>query len=157
MALGMATVFALNFLQKYHIRVQQMQDRAANVKADEVLPKGRLIAVAQARGGVGATTVAVNLANDLVGRSRFLRKVTPKAVALVDLDDIDDVVNSELVSEAVCPGAIQVTRDGQCIILGVDGQTIGGYPKIATVISADLPRPMLGRHSWSFLRQRWPE
>ncbi len=44
----------------------------------------------------------------------------------------------ELVSEAVCPGAIQVTRDGQCIILGVDGQTIGGYPKIAQVIQADL-------------------
>jgi antagonist of KipI len=44
----------------------------------------------------------------------------------------------ELVSEPVCPGAVQVTRDGQCIILGVDGQTIGGYPKIAQVISADL-------------------
>ena len=33
-----------------------------------------------------------------------------------------------------------MTRDGQCIILGVDGQTIGGYPKIAHVISADLDR-----------------
>lgn len=43
----------------------------------------------------------------------------------------------ELVSEAVCPGSVQVTRDGQCIILGVDGQTIGGYPKVAHVISAD--------------------
>jgi 5-oxoprolinase (ATP-hydrolysing) subunit C len=32
----------------------------------------------------------------------------------------------ELVSEPVCPGAVQVTRDGQCIVLGVDGQTIGG-------------------------------
>lgn len=46
----------------------------------------------------------------------------------------------ELVSEPVCPGAIQVTRDGQCIVLGVDGQTIGGYPKIAQVIQADLDR-----------------
>lgn len=44
----------------------------------------------------------------------------------------------ELVSEPVCPGAVQVTRDGQCIVLGVDGQTIGGYPKVAQVISADL-------------------
>lgn len=44
----------------------------------------------------------------------------------------------ELVSEPVCPGAVQVTRDGQCIILGMEGQTIGGYPKIAQVISADL-------------------
>lgn len=46
----------------------------------------------------------------------------------------------ELTSEPVCPGTVQVTRDGQCIILGVDGQTIGGYPKVAQVIRADLDR-----------------
>lgn len=45
-----------------------------------------------------------------------------------------------LISEPVCPGTVQVTPDGQCIILGVDGQTIGGYPRIAQVISADLDR-----------------
>lgn len=43
----------------------------------------------------------------------------------------------EMASEAVTPGSIQITRDGQAIILGIDGQTIGGYPKIAQVISAD--------------------
>jgi antagonist of KipI len=48
------------------------------------------------------------------------------------------VPDRELVSEPVCPGAVQVTRDGQCIVLGVDGQTVGGYPKIAQVVSADL-------------------
>ena len=31
--------------------------------------------------------------------------------------------NRDLVSEPVCPGTVQVTRDGQCIVLGVDGQT----------------------------------
>lgn len=44
----------------------------------------------------------------------------------------------ELVSEAVAPGAIQITNDGQPVVLGVDGQTIGGYPKVAHVIRADL-------------------
>jgi 5-oxoprolinase (ATP-hydrolysing) subunit C len=44
----------------------------------------------------------------------------------------------EMISEPVCPGSVQVTRDGQCIVLGVDGQTIGGYPKIAQVVSGDL-------------------
>ena len=44
----------------------------------------------------------------------------------------------ELVSEPVAPGAVQITNDGQPIVLGVDGQTIGGYPKVAHVISADL-------------------
>jgi antagonist of KipI len=48
------------------------------------------------------------------------------------------IPDRELLSEPVCPGAVQVTRDGQCIILGVDGQTIGGYPKVAQVIRADL-------------------
>jgi antagonist of KipI len=46
----------------------------------------------------------------------------------------------ELLSEPVCPGTVQVTRDGQCIVLGVDGQTIGGYPKIAQVIAADVDK-----------------
>jgi antagonist of KipI len=48
------------------------------------------------------------------------------------------VPGRELLSEPVSPGSVQVTHDGQCIILGVDGQTIGGYPKIAQVICADL-------------------
>jgi antagonist of KipI len=50
------------------------------------------------------------------------------------------VTGREMESEPVCPGSVQVTRDGQCIILGVDGQTIGGYPKIAQVIAADLDK-----------------
>jgi antagonist of KipI len=50
------------------------------------------------------------------------------------------VPDRELLSEPVCPGTVQVTRDGQCIILGVDAQTIGGYPRLAQVISADLDR-----------------
>ena len=44
----------------------------------------------------------------------------------------------ELISEPVAPGAVQITNDGKPIILGIDGQTIGGYPKIAHVIAADL-------------------
>jgi antagonist of KipI len=46
----------------------------------------------------------------------------------------------EMTSEPVCPGAVQVTRDGQCVVLGVDAQTIGGYPKVAHVIDADHDR-----------------
>ena len=38
------------------------------------------------------------------------------------------------------PGAIQVPADGQPIVLLADAQTVGGYPKIATVITADLGR-----------------
>ena len=50
------------------------------------------------------------------------------------------VPEGDLVSEPVCPGTIQVTPNGQCIILGRDGQTIGGYPRPAHIISADLDK-----------------
>lgn len=46
----------------------------------------------------------------------------------------------EITSDATVPGSIQVPGSGQPIVLLADGQTAGGYPKIATVISADLPR-----------------
>lgn len=46
----------------------------------------------------------------------------------------------DMVSDAVVPGAIQVPADGRAIVLLADCQTVGGYPKIATVITADLPR-----------------
>ena len=45
----------------------------------------------------------------------------------------------DFITEGVPLGAIQVPRDGQPIILFVEHQTTGGYPKIATVISADIP------------------
>ena len=47
---------------------------------------------------------------------------------------------ADIVSDGVTPGVIQVPANGQPIVLLADGQTVGGYPKIATVISADLPR-----------------
>jgi biotin-dependent carboxylase-like uncharacterized protein len=46
----------------------------------------------------------------------------------------------DIVSDAIATGAIQVPGSGQPIVLLADHQTTGGYPKIATVISADLPR-----------------
>lgn len=46
----------------------------------------------------------------------------------------------ELHSHGIVPGTIQVPRSGQPIIQLADANTCGGYPKIATVIEADLPR-----------------
>jgi antagonist of KipI len=44
----------------------------------------------------------------------------------------------DLVSEAVAPGTIQIPPSGKPILLLGDCQTIGGYPKIAHVITVDL-------------------
>lgn len=45
----------------------------------------------------------------------------------------------DLTSEAVAPGTLQVPPNGKPILLLGDCQTIGGYPKIAHVITVDLP------------------
>lgn len=47
---------------------------------------------------------------------------------------------AEMITEGVTLGAVQITPSGQAIILGVEQQTTGGYPKIANVIGADLHR-----------------
>ncbi len=49
-------------------------------------------------------------------------------------------LGADIASDGVTPGAIQVPANGQPIILMADCQTVGGYPKIATVIRADLAR-----------------
>ena len=46
---------------------------------------------------------------------------------------------AELSSEGLTAGSIQVPASGQPIVMMADCATAGGYPKIATVISADLP------------------
>ena len=46
----------------------------------------------------------------------------------------------QMITEGVPLGAVQVPASGSPIILFVDQQTTGGYPKIANVISADLHR-----------------
>jgi biotin-dependent carboxylase-like uncharacterized protein len=49
--------------------------------------------------------------------------------------DIDGIV-----SEGICNGAVQIPQDGQPIVLMNDRQTIGGYPKIGSVISPDTAK-----------------
>lgn len=49
----------------------------------------------------------------------------------------------DIVSDGIVTGAIQVPGNGRPIVLLADHQTTGGYPKLGTVISADVPR--LGR------------
>jgi biotin-dependent carboxylase-like uncharacterized protein len=50
---------------------------------------------------------------------------------------LKNIVSTNIRSEGITKGAIQVPEDGQPIVLLTDHPTIGGYPKIANVISAD--------------------
>ena len=46
---------------------------------------------------------------------------------------------TEMISEGMTPGAIEVPSNGQPIVMMADCPTTGGYPKIASIVSADLP------------------
>jgi biotin-dependent carboxylase-like uncharacterized protein len=53
---------------------------------------------------------------------------------------IEHARSPNIVSDGIVMGAIQVPGSGQPIVLMADRQSTGGYPKIATVIGADLGR-----------------
>ena len=63
---------------------------------------------------------------------RGLRLSGPK------LDWVAERAGQELVTEGVAAGSIQVPASGQALVLFCEQQTTGGYPKIASVIAADL-------------------
>ena len=77
-----------------------------------------------------------------------LRRLTSKAFTVspdsdrmgvrLDGPKLERMDNVDLISEAVAPGTIQVPPSGKPILLLGDCQTIGGYPKIAHVITVDL-------------------
>lgn len=52
---------------------------------------------------------------------------------------LNHIGGADLTSEGMTMGAVQVPADGQPIVMMADCATAGGYPKIASVVSADLP------------------
>jgi biotin-dependent carboxylase-like uncharacterized protein len=56
---------------------------------------------------------------------------------------LEHTAGHDIISDGIALGSIQVPGHGRPIVLMADRQTTGGYPKVATVISADLPA--LGR------------
>lgn len=80
----------------------------------------------EARRAFLASDYRVSAASDRMG-------VRLSGTALARLD------SAELASHGVAPGTIQVPADGQPIVLAAGCQPTGGYPKIAHVVSADMP------------------
>ena len=67
-------------------------------------------------------------------------RLTDRMGMRLDGPNLENTVNTNIKSEGLIRGVIQVPADGKPIILLSDHGTIGGYPKIATVISADLDK-----------------
>ncbi len=58
----------------------------------------------------------------------------------LDLSDPLYVQESDMKSSGVIPGIIQLPPNGKPIILMQDGQTVGGYPRIAKILDIYLGR-----------------
>ncbi|MGH6671240.1 MAG: biotin-dependent carboxyltransferase family protein [Xanthobacteraceae bacterium] len=68
---------------------------------------------------------------------------TDRMAMHLDGPKLEHVAGHDIVSDGIALGSIQVPGHGRPIVLMADRQTTGGYPKVATIISADLPA--LGR------------
>jgi antagonist of KipI len=72
--------------------------------------------------------------------SRFV--ITPQSNRMgyrLEGPPLTHVGAADILSDATPVGSLQVPASGQPILLMADRQTTGGYPKIATVVTADLP------------------
>jgi len=74
---------------------------------------------------------------DFFSREYKISNLTDRMGMRLEGTIIKNVVNTNIRSEGITKGAIQVPADGQPIILLTDYPTIGGYPKIANVASVD--------------------
>ncbi len=83
---------------------------------------------------------------DATDWKRFLSepyKITPQSNRMglrCEGEPLRPIDTDALPSQPVCHGVVQVPPDGQPIVLAADRQTLGGYPIIAVVASADWPR-----------------
>ena len=67
-------------------------------------------------------------------------KLTDRMGMRIEGPKIENITETNIKSEGLIKGVIQVPADGNPIIMLSDHGTIGGYPKIATVISADYDK-----------------
>ena len=73
-------------------------------------------------------------------REFIVSKLTDRMGMRLEGQKIENVAEANIKSEGLIKGVIQVPPDGNPIIMLSDHGTIGGYPKIAIVISADYDR-----------------
>jgi antagonist of KipI len=136
------------------------------LKAGDSLPLGpsRSNGTARARASVDSSTRAISLQSRLVGSPARVRVLAGPQVEYFSPDSLDRLQSApyvisgksdrmgfrldgpvlrhlrgaDIISDATPLGVLQVPASGQPILLMADRQTTGGYPKIATVITADL-------------------
>ena len=77
---------------------------------------------------------------DFFSKEYKITKLTDRMGMRLEGVKLQNIINKNIKSEGITKGSIQVPGDGQPIILLSDHPTIGGYPKIANVITADYDK-----------------
>ena len=78
--------------------------------------------------------------NTFFNKSFTISKLSDRMGMRLEGHKIDNIVNTNIKSEGLIKGVVQVPADGNPIIMLSDHGTIGGYPKIGVVISADYDK-----------------
>ena len=78
--------------------------------------------------------------NIFLNKEFYVSKLSDRMGMRLDGPKIENIVDTNIKSEGLIKGVIQVPADGNPIIMLSDHGTIGGYPKIGVVISADYDR-----------------
>ena len=78
--------------------------------------------------------------NVFFNKSFTISKLSDRMGMRLEGHKIDNIVNTNIKSEGLIKGVVQVPADGNPIIMLSDHGTIGGYPKIGVVISADYDK-----------------
>ena len=78
--------------------------------------------------------------NNFFKKEFKISKLSDRMGMRLEGNKLENIYNSNIKSEGLIKGVIQVPGDGNPIVMLSDHGTIGGYPKIAVIISADYDR-----------------
>ncbi|MCM2477063.1 biotin-dependent carboxyltransferase family protein [Rhizobium sp. CG5] len=138
-----------------HLRTALGGHQGRLLAADDALPLGReperdcLCLGRPFRRAIGPIRVVAGPQDDYFSKEIWQRLLTEsfsvgtmrdRMAAMLDGPSLPAIRGHDIVSDGTLAGSLQVPSSGRPIVLMADRQTTGGYPKIATIISADLGR-----------------
>lgn len=113
--------------------------QAARAPVDPILPLPAGDAVVRVMEGPQRDYFSLDALDVLQSAPYMIRQDSDRMGFRLHGPQLTHVRGADIISDATPLGVLQVPASGQPILLMADRQTTGGYPKLATVISADIP------------------
>ena len=110
----------------------EIPDHVSDWSAPRFVARGKLLRI------IGGKNWDDNIGDKLLAQKFRIAMDSDRMGLRLEGEEIASASRRELVSEAVTPGTIQLPPSGAPVVLLQGCQTIGGYPKIAHVITVDL-------------------